>query len=420
MKRMIALYMLAVLSLAGSVAAQDVAGLDNWRQWRGPNNDGVAPSARPPITWSEHSNIKWKVEIPGEGHSTPIVWRDRIYLLTAIDGDGENKEFTVMCLDRNTGQVVWRDAAITSPPPGGRHETNTYASTSAVTDGQHLYLSFGSLGIYCYTLDGQKVWDRDLGDMQVFNDFGEAASPALYGDTLVVNWDHQGDSFIVALDAATGQDRWRKSRDEGTTWATPLVVEYEGRAQVVTNAQNRVRSYDLATGDLLWECGGQVRNPIPSPVKFEDLVICTTGYAGNATYAIPLASTGDITDTDKIAWKNGKVGSYVATPVVYDGKLYITKERNGVVACFDARTGREIFGETRLPEANTLYASPVAADGRIYFASREGTTVVLEAGERFNVLAVNKLDDGVSATPALVGDQMFIRGEKHLYCIADE
>jgi outer membrane protein assembly factor BamB len=416
MKRTIAFGLIVLFSLAGHAAAQD-AGVDNWRQWRGPNNDGVAPNAKPPVTWSEDSNVRWKIEIPGEGHSTPIIWGDRIYLLTAVQADGENRDFTVLCLNRDTGAEIWKDVAITGPQ-GQRHETNTYASASAVTDGERLYFSFGSHGIFCYTMDGQKVWDRDLGDQEVFNNFGEAASPALHGDTLVVNWDHQGQSFIVALNTADGQDRWRKDRDEGTTWATPLVVEHEGRTQVITNAQNRVRSYDLASGDLIWECGGQVRNPIPSPVKFEDLVIVTTGYQGNALYAIPLNSTGDLTGTDRIAWNNGEIGSYVATPVVYNGKLYITKERNAVVACFDARTGREVFGETRLPDSGTLYSSPVAADGKIYFASREGSVAVLEAGEEFKLLAVNKLDEGISATPAVVGDRMYIRGEKHLYCIA--
>lgn len=418
----------------------------NWHQWRGPNADGTALDANPPVEWSEDKNVKWKVEIPGRGSASPIVWNDRIFILTAVPAaskqDGEAKaalpqekrkkggfgggaapkdahQFIVLCLNRADGKVIWKKVVAELVPHEGHHETNTFASPSPITDGKRIFASFGSRGIYCLDFDGNVLWKRDLGQMRTRNGFGEGSSPTLHGDTLVVNWDNDGQSFITALNASTGEPKWKVDRDELTTWATPLVVEQNGVAQVITNGSRRVRSYDMATGKVLWECGGQASNPIPSPVLLDSTVYVMTGFRGNAVYAIPLTAMGDITDTDRIAWRNTETGPYIASPVLYKGQLYVTKERNAILSCFDAKTGKVLSGPTRLSGLSTLYASPVAAADRIYYTGREGSTLVLKHGPDPQVIATNKLGEGIDASPAIVGTEMFLRGEKHLYCLQD-
>lgn len=423
----------------------------NWHQWRGPGADGVAPHGDPPVEWSEDNNIRWKVAVPGSGSASPIVWQDRIFILTAIPtdqtpgraaaagGGGSRPEqsrparrgggasalpapanvhqFAILCLDRNTGATIWQQSAHAEVPHEGRHQSNTFASGSAITDGRFVYASFGSRGIYCYDRDGDLQWKRDLGDMQTRNGFGEGASPALHGDTLLVPWDQEANSAFYALDAATGETRWQVERDEVSTWATPLVVEHAGRTQVITNGTRRARSYDFATGELIWECGGQVTNPIPSPVARDGLAWCMTGYQGNAVYAIPLDATGDLTGTDRVAWHRTDTGPYIASPTLYGDILYVTKSRDAVLTRLDPTTGEPIGGQTRLPGLGTLYASPVAAADRIYYTDRDGTTLVLAHGPHLKVLATNNLGEGIDASPAIVGKQMFLRGARHLYCV---
>ena len=267
-------------------------------------------------------------------------------------------------------------------------------------------------------MNGTEIWKRDLGDMQTRNGFGEGSSPTLHGNTLVVPWDHEGPSFIAALNAATGETRWKVDRDEPTTWATPLVVEHAGRTQVITNGTVRVRSYDLATGELIWECGGQATNPIPSPVALDGVAFCMTGYRGYAVYALPLDATGDISDTQRILWHRTDTGPYISSPVLYGGQVYVTKSREAILSSFDAKSGTPVFGPRRLPGLGKLYSSPVATADRIYFTDRNGTTLVIKHGTELDVLATNKLDEGIDASLAIVGDQLFVRGERHLYCIA--
>jgi outer membrane protein assembly factor BamB len=421
----------------------------NWHQWRGPDGSGVARHGSPPIEWSEQKNIKWKVPIPGKGSGSPIVWKDRIFLLSAIEtprkaaavaeipspesrprgrrgGFGNNTaptsfyQFAVICLDRETGRQLWRQVAVEAVPHEPGHATNTYASSSPVTNGEFVFASFGSRGLFCYDLNGELQWQRDLGEMQTRNAFGEGASPALYGDSLIVNWDHEGPSFIAALDARTGHIRWQVDRDEPTTWATPLIVEHGGRVQVVVHGTNRARAYDLATGEVIWECGGQATNPIASPIVMDGIAYCTTGHRGYATIAIPLSAAGDITDSQKVVWSRDDAGSYVASPTLYDGWLYFTKSRDAILLAVDAKTGETVIDESRLSGLSTLYASLVAADGRIYVVDRNGTAVVLRHAPQLEILATNQLDEGIDASPAIVGDQMFLRGEHHLYCIEDD
>lgn len=449
--------LVASWNLASICPAQDSA---NWASWRGPSGNGsAAADAQPPLQWSATEHIKWKTEIPGRGHSTPILWGDKLFLLTAIPqggaapaeqgaappGDppprGERPDrpppggrgpggrggrggggppqseytFVVLCVDANSGQIKWQKEISQQKPHEGHHPTNTFASCSAVTDGKHVYASFGSFGIACLTLDGELVWKKDLGDMRTRNSFGEGASPALWGETLIVPWDHEGDSALYALDAKSGEVKWKVDREEPTVWATPLVTEFRGRVQVIASGTNRVRSYDLKDGKLIWECEALGVNPIPTPMRLGDTVICASGYRSYHLVAIPLDGEGDV--TGRIVWKRNDSAPYVSTPVMYEEKLYVTKSQEPLLTIVDAKTGETLMEPQRLPSLNNLYASPIAANGRIYFSSRNGTTVVLKHGNEAEVLATNELGEGLDASPIAVGKRLYLRGEKHLYCV---
>ncbi len=432
----------------------------NWHQFHGPDGNGVARNAQPPSKWGPEKNVKWKTEIPGRGSSSPIVWGNRVFLMTAIETDrvaesaesqpaeeeqaerterGGNRagqggrrggrrgfrrpppsnyyEFAVLCVNRESGDILWKTIVNEAVPHEGGHPTNTFASGTPTTNGEHLYVNFGSFGVYCLDMDGEIQWKRDLGKMQTRNSFGEGASAAIYGDTLVVPWDHEGESFIAALDAATGETKWTVDRDERTTWATPLIVEHSGTTQVITNGYNKVRSYDMKSGKLIWECGGQVQNPIPTPMLFDGHVICMTGYQGNSIMSISLDSRGDVTDGREVAWSRRDAAPYVPTGVLYDDTVYHTKSLQGVFRSLDAKTGEPVIEQTRLPDIEQVYASLVAADDKIFVTGRDGTTVVVKHGPELEVLATNAVGEAVDATPALVDNQILIRGEQHLFCI---
>jgi outer membrane protein assembly factor BamB len=257
--------------------------------------------------------------------------------------------------------------------------------------------------------------------MSIRNGFGEGASPAIYGDSIVIVWDHQGQSFIAALDKLTGDERWRADRDEITSWSTPLIVEHEGRTQVVTSATDRVRSYDFETGRLVWEGDGVTLNAIPTPVTDGGIVYLMSGYRGNKLYAVDLAKArGDITGTDAIVWSLDRDTPYVPSPVIHDGILYFTKSNSGVLSAYAAATGQKLYGPERLPGIRDIYASPVVAGGRLYITSRDGTTLVVESGPEFEVIATNTLEDDIDASAAVVGGEIYLRGQRYLYCIATD
>ena len=424
--------------LAGSVISIGLAageGDKYWPQWRGPEGTGVSRIAKPPLQWSESKNVRWKKVIPGRGSSTPVIWGALLYLSTAIPVGVSEAEahaargkapgghkYVVMALDRKDGRVVWERVVREEVPHEGSHqEWGTWASPSIVTDGTHVIASFESRGIYAFDMNGKPVWQKDLGDKQMRNQFGEGSTPALHGNMLVVVWDHQGESFITALDKRTGEERWRVARDEIDSWATPLVVEHEGRAQVVTSAMRQVRSYDLETGKIVWFGGGTTMNPIPSPVAADGIVILTAGFRGNDLKAVRLADAkGDITGTPALVWTLNRDTPYVPSPLLYDGILYLLKSNNGILSAFDAKTGKPHYQLTRLESAPNIFASPVGAAGRVYFPSQQGMTVVVKHGPAFEVLAENKLDDGFNASPALVDGEIYLRGFKALYCIAEK
>jgi outer membrane protein assembly factor BamB len=440
--------MTSLLSLVLLAAAHNdnarvpAALLDNWHHWRGPLACGVAPRGEPPLKWDEKTNIKWKAAIPGRGSSTPIVWGDRVFVTSAVDtgrpADEKDRprpnpqfqkrtqppatwhQHVVLCLDRSTGKELWKQVAAEFVPHEGHHPSHSYGAFSPTTDGKHLWCWFGSHGVYCYDLDGKKQWDKQLGRMETRLGWGEAGAPVLANGTLLVNFDHEGESFLVALEAGTGKERWRVGRDEASTWSTPLVVARNGGLQVVTNGTKRVRSYDLATGRLLWQCGGMTANPIPSPVADDKAVYCLSGYRGAMAFAVPLDAEGDLTDTDKLLWKHDKGTPYVPSPVLVGGRLYFTAALATQFTCLDAKTGRVLIDRERLPDVRSFYASPTAAAGRLYLVSREGVGLVLKQSDRLEVLAVNRLDAEVDASPVIVGKQLLLRGHKHLYCIEEK
>jgi len=465
-----------LISLNGGATAAGVADERYWPQWRGPNFDGVAPIGDPPIEWSETKNVAWKVEIAGSGYATPVIWGDLIFILSAVpspagdmsptldsagvthdeaEAEGaagsdapidpglmgqpaqprgqrqrrggrrraeplEAIDFTVMAISRADGSLVWSRVARHETPHEGKQVNNSWASSSAITDGEQVFAFFGSRGLYAYDMAGNPQWDVDFGEMQIRGGFGEGATPVLHGDTLVVVWDHQGDSFIAALDKNTGSELWRRPRDEPESWSTPLVVEFDGRAQVITAGENRTYSYDLATGDLVWEGPGLTVNPIPSPVAADGIVYLISGYRGAALRAVRLADAhGDIGDSPAILWEHNQDTPYVPSPLLYDGVLYFLKSNSPILTAFDVVAGRAFYGPQRLAGVQEIYSSPVGAAGRVYLLGRDGSALVIESGRRFNVLATNSLDDGFEASPAIVGNELYLRGRRFLYRIEE-
>ena len=427
---------IAALLLASAAVAQNEDAHRYWPQWRGPLANGVATAANPPIAWSETRNVRWKVEIPGRGSSSPIVWGERLFLTTAVPvgvaGNAQHAprggleprgvhRFVVLAIDRRTGRTIWeRVAREQEPHEAGHFQNATWASGSAMTDGQTVFAYFESFGLYAYDMDGTLLWQKDLGDKRMRNQFGEGSTPALHGNTLVIVWDHLNGSgsFVVALDTRDGRELWRMPREEIDTWATPLILEVNGRPQAIVGAQRRIRSYDLETGRIVWEGDGLTMNPIPSPVHEDGLVILMSGFQGNDLRAIRVAEArGNIDGTSAVAWSYNRDTPYVPSPIIADGVLYFLKSNSGIVSAFDANTGKPHYQNQRLDGLPNVFSSPVAARGRVYFTGREGATIVLKSGPTFEVLATNMLDDGFDASAALVDNEMYMRGYKYLYAI---
>lgn len=427
---------LLVVALSSALPAANPEAERFWPQWRGPYATGVSTRATPPLQWGEGKNIQWKVEIPGRGSSSPVVWGDMLFIQTAVPTgvplDATHvprgglrprvpHRFMLHAIDRRTGKTIWERVTREAMPHEASHPDNgTWASSSAVTDGEHVIAFFESQGLYAYDMGGKPIWQKDLGDKRMRNEFGEGTTPALHGNRLVVVWDHfvPGGSFIVTLDKRTGEEIWRAKRDEIDTWATPLVVDHDGRAQVIVNAMNKVRSYDLESGKIVWEAPGTTMNAIPSPVYADGMVFLASGFRGNNLKAIRLADArGDLTSSKAIVWEINRDTPYVPSPLLYDGILYILKTNSGLLSAFDAKTGKPHYQVQRLDKLGEVFSSPVGAAGRIYITSRDGVTLVIRNSPKFEVLATNTLDDGIDASPALVDGEIYMRGYKYLYAI---
>lgn len=417
----------------------------HWNNWRGPLGNGLAPDCNPPTEWSEEKNIRWKIEIPGTGCSSPIVWEDRLYVTTAVplgksvaqpeEGDRGGRrgrrgrgrgqrlqvehEFMVLAIDRKDGKVVWKKTVKKTKPHEGTHQTASQCSSSPVTDGEHIFAFFGSRGLHCLDMKGNVKWSKDLGTMRTRNQFGEGASPALHGDRLIINWDHEGDSWIAAIQKKDGKQIWKKDRDEVTTWCTPLITPVGGKPQVIVTASGASRGYDLETGKEIWSCRGMVANCIPTPIHVGDLVYLMSGHRGSSLQAVKVnGAKGDITESKKhVVWEYGRGTSYTPTGLVHDGRIYFLRRNEGVLTCLDAATGKVHYEGQRLG-LRSVYSSLIGAGGRIYITSREGVTKVVRPGNEYKEIATNRLDDTIDATAAIVGDELYLRGRKHLYCIA--
>ena len=415
---------------------------DNWHHWRGPSATGVSSTAKPPTQWSEDKNIQWKIAIEGYGSAAPIIWGNKVFILTAINtGEVDPSlprpedqpkrmfgikhpntvyEFVVLCLNRKTGEEVWRKTATKLIPHEGAHGDNNFASASPTTDGERLYCWFGSAGLFCYDLNGKKLWERKLGQVKMGAYLGEGCSPVIHHGKLVIVRDHQRQSTIEVLNAKTGKSLWKVDRHEKNTWATPAIVSHSGKTQVITTASGKVRSYDLNSGKVIWKCAGLTGNAIPCPVVEGDTVYCMTGYKGYSLMALPLNAKGDITGSDKILWTKRRGTPYVPSPILYDGLLYFTQSNQALLSCVNAKSGKTYIDRTRLKGLTNIYASPVGADGRIYLNDRSGVTLVLKRSRELNVIAKNELGEQIVSSSALAGNQLFIRGRRFLYCISEK
>ncbi|MFZ9092981.1 MAG: PQQ-binding-like beta-propeller repeat protein, partial [Planctomycetaceae bacterium] len=318
-----------------------------------------------------------------------------------------------------SGDVLWKQTAVTATPHQGTHSTNNFASASPCTDGTHVYAHFGSRGLFCYTMNGELKWSRtDFPKMSTRNSFGEGSSPTITGNLVLLPWDHEGDSFLYALDKLTGKTVWQTARDEPTEWSTPLVVDAKGGQQVILNGQNYARGYDLKTGKELWRCSGQTDRPVASAVSMGDLAIVGSGFRGSYMAAFRLDGRGDLRGTRSVVWQVNRDTPDIASPLLTNGRVYFHKAKTGVLTCLNAATGEECFGASRIPGIATTYASPVAAGGFIFLTGRSGTIVVIKDSAELEIVSTNELGEGIDATPAPVDDQLFIRGTRHLYCIS--
>lgn len=439
-----ALLIIALVFCPGPILTEAYADSSEgqWSTWRGPNSTGVAPAGNPPIHWSETKNIKWKIALPGEGQSTPVVWGDKMFIQTTVtsrpEPAGENEQpvdprapratvstkvpqkFNLVCLDRNTGRVLWQKTAMEVLPHEGHHPTGSFAPYSPVTDGEYVWASFGSRGLYCYDLDGNQIWGADLIRMHKRHAFGEGSSPVIAGNAIIVVADHEGDSKIFAFDKKTGERLWVRDRDEVSAWSTPVVARVDGVTQVIVTASNLTRSYDPRSGVIIWECAGLTANVIPTPVLGFGNVYAVSGRRGFALQAIELGHTGDLTGSDAIVWEIDYGTPYVASPLLYGERIYVTAGLFAKLSCFNAKDGTPLYEGQKIAGLKQLYASPIGVADRIYIVDRDGTAVVLKNSDTYEVLATNVLDDGFDASPIVVGDELYLKGNSYLYCIAKQ
>ena len=437
-----------VTALTAYLIAASVYGDDNWPQFRGHEGLGIG-SGNPPTQWdTETAQNVSKTQIPGLGHSAPIVWGDRVFLTTAVNSDTDNPsietgwsgdagesakdtgEWTwqVVCLQLGTGKILWTKDVHVGEPTFKRHVKASHANCTPATDGEHVIAFFGSEGLYCCDIDGQLVWKHDFGKLHSGPspdlEWGFASSPIIHNGRVIVQCDCLNASFVAILDIKTGTEIRRIDRDgERATWSTPLVVTTDGRQQVICNGYRQMAGYDLKTGRRLWHLNGGGDVPVPTPLFSNGLIYLTNGHSRTPTYAIHLTAHGDLTPSDDetdnpgLAWWQSKDGSYMPTPLVRGGLLYTCND-NGRLAVRNAMTGQLIYRQRVGTGAGTYSASAVAAGKHIYFASERGEVTVIEQGNTFKKIASNNMAEVIMATPAISGDRLLIRTVGHLYCLA--
>jgi outer membrane protein assembly factor BamB len=421
----------------------------SWPSFRGAGASGVADGQRVPDAWNPKTgeNILWQTRIPGLGHSSPVVWGDRVFVISAVSsrgqatfkpgiyGDGDASDdrsphrWMVFALDARTGKLDWERVAFEGPPVDTRHIKSTYASATPATDGRSVVVSFGSQGLYAYDVNGTFRWKVDLGHVKVGAydipsfEWGPASSPILFEDLVILQVDTHLDSFLLALDVTTGAVRWKTERDELPSWGTPTVARADGGPELVTNGSKHVRGYDPRTGKELWRLGGSSKITAPTPVFSDGLFVVASGRAPERPiFVVKSGARGDLTlkegetSNAMVVWSRTGRGSYMPTPLVYNGILYVLAN-NGVFDAYDLKTGTEIYRQ-RLPYVGSGYsASPVAADGKIYLSSEDGEMIVVAAGREFKHLGTNSMGELLMATPALSNGVMFVRAADHLFAI---
>ena len=420
----------------------------HWPTFRGPAASGIAEGYPTATSWNVETgeSVPWRTPIPGLAHSSPIVWGDRLFVTSAVSGDpkpylrvglyGESPDhkediehdFRLYCLDKKTGKILWEKTARRGAPKVKRHIKGTHANCTPATDGKHVVAFFGSEGLYCYDLEGNQLWAKDVGyldagppdagDLQ----WGFASSPTLYDGLVVVLCAVRNDSFLTAFDVREGKEIWRTPREPDPCWGTPTVHASGDRTQVITNGYKRIGGYELSSGKELWWMRGGGDIPVPTPIVAHDLVFITNAHGGQSpVYAVRTSAAGDITLADgalsnsHIAWSHMKIGNYMQTPLVYGDLLYCCRD-SGILACYDARTGQKHYRE-RLADGVGFTASPVAGDGKIYFTSEEGDVFVIQTGPEYKPLAKNKLGEICMASPAISEGNLFFRTQAHVIAV---
>jgi outer membrane protein assembly factor BamB len=448
LKRLFARLLLLCACLPPLATDTRVLAQSNWPQFRGTEARGVATDSRLPDRWSATENIEWKRDLPGRGWSSPIVWESRVFLTTVVNtGETEapkkglyfggdrpkppesEHQWKVLCLDLQNGERLWERQVHQGTPETPIHLKSSYASETPVTDGQRVYCYFGNLGVFCFDMEGNELWRKPIAAHAMRFGWGTAASPVLHDGVLYLVNDNEEESYLLALDAATGEERWRTPRDEKSNWATPFVWRNSQRVEIVTPGTGQVRSYDLQ-GNLLWSLQGMSSITIATPFADNDLLYISSGYVldpRKPIYAIRPGATGDIslvddqTSNEFIAWSNGKIAPYNPTTLLHDGRLYVLYDR-GLVSCFRGGDGQSLYGPERLPNGRAFTASPWAREGQVFFLNEDGVTFVLKAGDAFELSHTNSLaeDDMCMATPAIAGDRLLIRSSARIYCVRQQ
>ncbi|MDX2034304.1 MAG: PQQ-binding-like beta-propeller repeat protein [Blastocatellia bacterium] len=442
-----------LLFLVLPAAAQRQNPQRNWPSFRGPHASGVADGQGLPDTWDgeKGANIRWRTRIPGLAHSSPIVWEDKLFVTTAVSsrndarfkpglyGAGDASEdlsvhqWKVLCLDKKNGKILWEKTAYEGAPREKRHIKSTYASSTPATDGRYVVAFFGSQGLYAFDMKGKLVWKKDLGRLDVgaydlpSYEWGTASSPIIYKDLVIVQCDTSKEDFLMALHLKTGEVAWKTPREELPSWATPTIYSAGGagktRVELITNAPNRIRGYDPETGRELWQLGGSSKITAPTPIFANDLIVVASGRRPEApVFVIRGGANGDLTlpkeatTSAQIAWSRQKIGSYMPTPLIYQGLLYVLRN-DGILGCYDLATGDEKYLQ-RIPHQGSGFSgSPVCADGRIYLPSEDGDIFIVKTGPTFELLGKNAIGQLLMATPALSDGMMFVRAEHDLFAI---
>ena len=436
-----------VLTVSGSSIARG-----NWNQFRGPNSDNLPSAGKLPVTWNTSKNLLWNYEVPGSGWSSPVIWGDKVFVSTAVSDDPSQEQraflkdssnsgsrnsdskdskpaieisYELYCLNLDTGRLLWKRVAHKGAPFLPSRRENTHANETPVTDGKRVYVYFGMIGLYCYDFDGKLVWQKDMGAYPTASTWGASTSPLLWNDYLFMQIDNEENSFLAALDPATGNERWKISRDDKTSFSSPIIWKNSIRTELVVCGQ-KARGYDPYTGKVLWELNlGGGRN-ISSPVVDKDfLFVGNEGRrdGGGTLFAVKAGASGDITpkkgesSSEGVVWSVPDAGVSMASPLIFRGCIYIVDRRGGFVSCYDSASGEQLYQRVRISGAKAFWAAPWGYDDKVFCLDDAGSTFILQPGREFKVLYENSIDDKFWASPAFANSSIIFRGVKSLYCI---